>query len=81
MDIVKIGRVELTEKECEQYYDNNLYIVTYSKIYQIMYSTAQKRYYGHTVYSNNGGMTRRGRFYAITAREINRFLGFNLLIA
>ena len=77
-NIVKIGNVELTTDHVSRLYTENRYIVTYSKIYSIEYSMAQKRFYGRPIYTCKG-MGRRGRFHALTAAEINHLLNFNLL--
>ena len=56
--------MELTPEEAERYYLEEKYIVTYGCIYQLFYSTAQKR---------------RGRFFAMDAETVNRLVGFNLV--
>lgn len=76
--IIKFGNVELTEAQAERFYRENRYIVTYSKIYSIQYSAAQKTYYGRVIYSHPG-MAKRGRFHAMTAHEINHLLRQPLL--
>jgi len=76
--IVNIGNVELTESKVSKLYYDHKYIVTYSKIYTIEYSNAQKRFYGRAIYSHRG-MAKRGRFHALTASEVNHLLGFDLL--
>lgn len=45
------------------------YICTSSAIYQIHYSQAQQRFYGSKLFSI--GLAGRGRYYALTAKEIN----------
>lgn len=77
-NIIKIGNVELTESQISQLYTSNRYIVTYSKIYSIEYSMAQKKFYGRPIYTCKG-MAKRGRFHALTASEINHMLDFPLL--
>ncbi len=83
--IVKIGSVELTEAEAARLYADGKYILTYSKVYQIHYSAAQDIYYGTVVYSKptrgGCGFTRRGRFFAMDAAEINKVIGVELLRA
>ena len=79
MDIVKIGNVELTTAEAARLYIEDKYIVTFSKVYSIEYSMAQKRYYGRVVYAYPG-MAKRGRFHALTAKEVNHLIGHPLLI-
>lgn len=79
MDIMKIGPVELTMQDAEQLYESGKkYLVTYSAIYQMMYSQAQKRYYGHCIYRppiKGEHLTRRGRFFAYTAADVNHLMG------
>ena len=77
-NIEKIGNVELTRSEAEQFYSENKYIVTYSRIFQIFFSEAQNSFYGHEIY-NKPGMAGRGRFYALTGKEINNILGIALV--
>lgn len=77
-NIIKIGSVELTEDEAFKLYEENKYIITYSKIYQLFYSQAQKRVYGQQIYYSKG-MCRKGRFFVYTGEEINHLLGFKLV--
>ena len=69
MEIIKIGRDELTEEEVQKLYEEKKYICTSSSIYQINYSQAQKSFYGSKLFSI--GLAGRGRYYALTAKEIN----------
>ena len=69
MEIIKIGRVELTEEGVQKLYEEKKYICTFSAIYQIHYSQAQQKFYGSKLYSI--GLAGRGRYYALTAKEIN----------
>lgn len=75
--LVKIGTVTLFPEEAEEAYTQGKYIVTATKIYQICYSNAQQRYYGHQIYATPKGqrMTLYGRYYAYTAEQVNRMLG------
>lgn len=81
--IVKIGNVELLEREAKDFFHNNKFIVTYSKIYSVNYSEAQKSYYGAVVYSkpaNDGiGLATRGRWFCTDASGVNNLLNFELL--
>lgn len=79
MSIIKIGSVELTEMEAERLYEEEKYIVTYSKIYKLEYSDAQKMVYGREIY-NQRGLAKRGRYHTLTAAEVNHLLGFSLLM-
>lgn len=78
--IIKIGSVELTESEAEKLHTDGKYIVTYSKIYQLFWSNAQKCVYGNVIYTQKG-MTKRGRYFAMTGAAINDLLGFELVNA
>ena len=69
MEIIKIGRVELTKEDVQKLYEEKKYICTFSSIYQIHYSQAQQRFYGSKLFSI--GLAGRGRYYALTAKEIN----------
>jgi hypothetical protein len=77
-NIVKIGRVELFEHEAREIYEAGKYILTYSKVYAVDYSAAQKRFYGRVVINQGGA--RRGRYHIMTAKEINHLFGKSILI-
>lgn len=77
-DVIKIGNVELTEEEAWRLYEKQLYIVTYSKIYQLHYSAAQQRVYGSQIYYQPG-LAQRSRFHAMSAEAVNRLLKFDLV--
>ena len=83
MEINKIGNVELTADEARRYYENGKYIVTYSKIYSLHWSNAQQKVYGTVVYEKPKtvkiGLAKRGRFFVLSADNVNGLLGFNLL--
>lgn len=75
----KIGGVELTEKEVAEIYESGKYIVSYSGVYQIGYSNAQKCYtYIHII--REKGIVSRGRFHVFTGTHINSILGKEILI-
>jgi len=81
MDIIKIGTIELSGFEAERLYESGKrYLVTYSKIYALDYSV-NAGYHGRLIYKRQekGGFTRRGRFFAYPASEVNHLLGFKLL--
>lgn len=78
-EIIKIGNVELYESEVQKLYEEKKYIVTYSGVYQIFYSNAQKQFYGQKII-NQKGIAARGRFYTMTAEAINHVLGEKILI-
>ena len=75
----KAGRVELTEKEAFRIYEEKKYIVTSTAIYQPHFSQAQNAVYFSKVFTVKG-MARRGRFHTLTAAQINKILGEELLI-
>ncbi len=54
------------------------YIVNYSGVYAIHYSTAQKQYYSRKVIDCKG-MAKRGRFYIMTAETVNHIIGKKVL--
>lgn len=72
MKIVRIGSVELTEQEAERLYAEGRYIVTYSTVYKVI--KTGDRIHGKTVHKAKG-MTRRGRFYAMTAETLWNVFG------
>lgn len=78
MDIIKIDGVELYQNEVQKLYEQNKYIVTYGGVYQVFYSTAQKRFYGQKVI-NQKGIAAKGRFYTMDAKIINHILGEKVL--
>ena len=73
-----IGGVELLREEVEMMYSQKLYIVAYTGVYQILFSQAQDRYHGQKAYSEKG-LSRRGRFYTMTAPQVNELIGKDLL--
>ena len=73
-----IGGVELLREEVEMMYSQKLYIVAYTGVYQISFSQAQDRYHGQRVYSERG-LSRKGRFYTMTAPQVNELIGKDLL--
>lgn len=77
--IVKIGSVELYDDEALKLYEEKKYIVTYTGIYQLYYSNAQKQVYGIKVISQRG-IAKRGRFHAMDAQTINHILCRKILI-
>ena len=73
-----IGGVELSRDEVETYYTAKKYIVAYGGIWQISFSQAQNKFCGQKV-SRERGLSSRGRFYALSASEVNKLLGVKLL--
>ena len=74
----KAGNVELSKEEAEEIYNNKKYVVTSTAIWQPHFSQAQNRIYFSKI-ADVKGMARRGRFYRMTAREINNVLKQKLL--
>lgn len=74
----KAGNVELSENEAHDIYKNKKYICTSTAIWQPHFSQAQNRIY-FTKIATYKGLARRGRFYALTAEEINHVMGFEYL--
>ena len=78
MDIVKIGNVEMYESEARELYENNKYILTYSKVYAVDYSIAQQKFYGRIVFNQGGA--KRGHHHIMSAKEINHLFGKTVLL-
>ena len=74
----KAGNVELTKSEAEEIYNNKKYIVTSTAIYQPHFSVAQNQIY-FTKIATIKGIVKRGRFYKLTAEEIDNILGYEYL--
>lgn len=81
-NIIKIGNIELTENEARDFYENGrIYFVTYSKIYYLDYSK-NAGFHGREIYrllKKGEHFTKKGRFFAYDAGQINHLLGFHLL--
>ena len=78
-NIIKIGTVELYESEANKMYEDGMYIVTYSKIYQLMKGgNGYPHVYGREIY-HKPGMARRGRFHVFSAADVNDLVGHNLV--
>ena len=79
----KAGRVELTKEEAERIYTEKRYICTSSAIWQPQYSQAQGRIYFIKIsdykISDYKGLANRGRFYTLTAEQINHIMGYEYL--
>ena len=74
----KAGRVELTKEEAERMYAEKRYICTSTAIWQPQYSQAQGRIYFIKI-SDYKGLANRGRFYTLTAEQINHIMGYEYL--
>lgn len=77
-DTVIIGNLAISHDEVLKLYFEHKYIITYSAIYQLFYSAAQRRAYASKIYSAPN-LTRRGTYRAATAAEVNELLQFDLL--
>lgn len=75
----KAGTVELNRQEAQEIYEGQRYVVTSTAIWQPFYSQAQDRYYFQRIIDYKG-IARRGRFYVMTAQEINSCIGQEILI-
>jgi len=78
--MVKIGRIELTEAEADRYYmAGKRYFVSNSIIYNLAYSI-NAGYHSRPIYKSPSGLlTKRGRFFAYDAMQVNHLLGYKLL--
>ncbi len=74
----KVGSAEFYHEDLKKIAEEEKYVCTSSAIYQIMFSPAQKRYYGNKV-ADIKGIAQRGRYYLLTAKQINNILGYDLL--
>jgi len=75
----KAGNVELSEVEAEEIYNNKKYVVTSTAIWQPHFSHAQKQQIYFTKIADIKGIAKRGRFYKLSAGEINHILGYDYL--
>lgn len=76
---VTIDRVQLSESEVRKIYEEKKYIVTNRGVSQVCYSSAQQKYYGYQVIKIHD-IARRGRYYVMDAKAINRIIGNNVLV-
>ena len=77
--IIRIGKVELYEEEAAKIYSEGKYIITCSRVYAVHYSNAVGYYGSELHYKPRARYTRPGRFFTLTAKQINDVLGFSLL--
>ena len=88
--VVKVGNIELMNSELNDFYfSGKRYLVAYRKVYALEwcenYVNPDGNYggvYGHEIYYHDGKLplTKRGRWAAKTAEEVNRLIGRDLLI-
>lgn len=77
-DNIIIGKLTLSHDKALKLYFERKYIITYSAVYQLFYSNAQRRAYASEIYRGQN-LTRRGTYRAATAAEVNKLLQFDLL--
>lgn len=79
----KIGNIELYDQEIKEYLLKGCkYIVTYKKVYQIKQFNCKPGFvpfHGLLVFNSLDPLTRRGRYYAMTAKQVNNLIGIELL--
>ena len=73
--IVRIGGVELYESDAKRLHDEGKLLVTYGKIYALVERAGAVR--GKVVHTAKG-MTRRGRFYAMSPETVQNIFGISL---
>ena len=78
MRIIKVGSVELTEKDIASLYNEGKYICTYAGIYQLYYS-ANCGYSGRLIIPFRN-FEKRGRWRALDYKTINHIIGKDILI-
>ena len=74
--------MELSREEVRELIESNrVYIVAYRDIYFIDWCNNMGRYYARKIYTKytDSPLTKRGRFFAYTAKSVNDLLGFPLL--
>ena len=79
----KVGNVDLYLQEITEYLEaGKIFIVQYRKIYQIKHVNYKPEfipYCGQLISTFQKPLTKRGHFYAMTAKEVNNLVGFELL--
>lgn len=80
-----IGKLNISENDCNDAFENDKYIATYNKIYQVMYCTASRMYYYQQLidryyYDGCKPFAKRGTYRIITGQEVNAIIGHNILI-
>lgn len=75
-----IGTVKgLTAKDCQGIIDNKYYIITFSRVYEVV-KKENGDYIGKCIhYKKDANYTRRGRFFLFWASYINNIVGFELI--
>ena len=70
----------LSKKMIENIYNNNLYIISYNKIFQAFYSQAQQQYYFNNINKTTKILTRKNDFKIVNGEEVNHAIGFQYVI-
>lgn len=65
-------------RDIKEAHEEKRYIVTGKTVYQPFYSQ-NAGYYAQPVYISKELLTRRGRFFHMTAKAVNELIGLNLL--
>lgn len=76
-EVIGFGKANIEKAEVQRLYEEKKYICTSSCIYRIVFARMQQKFYGLKLFSI--GLSARGRYYALTAKEINHILGKKLL--
>ena len=72
-NIITLAGIEFTNKGIEWMWENGVkYIVKYNKLYEIRYSqNYDPHFYAHKIFTFDEPQTHRGRYWAMTAEEVN----------
>ena len=72
-DTITLAGIMFTRKEIEWMWENDVkYIVKGNKLYEIRYSqNYEQHYYAHKIFTFDEPQTHRGRYWAMTAEEVN----------
>lgn len=76
----KAGNVELNEKEAFDIYNNGKYVCTSTAVWQPHYIGNQSQHIYFTKVLTVKGIARRGRYYTLTAAQVNSVLGGKYLL-
>lgn len=69
-----VAGVQLYESDCKNIHDSGKYIVNSRGVYSVCYCPEKKGFYGKRI-AERSGLTRRGRFFILTAHEVSSLLG------
>lgn len=76
MNTVTLAGIEFTQEEAMKHYRENKYLVKYNGIYKIEY--AKEKFRVKKIYDGKG-LTKRGRFFAFDADQVNRLVEYKLV--